>query len=159
MGVDPAYVCILQNLYAKQSAHVRVETDSREFSLSRGVKQGDPLSSLLFISILETCMRRLTTKWKMLNSRRVKSFFGLQVKDGRSLFNLRFADDLLLFATNRLDIGKMVQHLSTEALKFGLRLHLGKTKVLTNSTATGNSKGMLVDGKVVEVLPLSGVEN
>lgn len=46
--------------------------------------------------------------------------------------NLRFADDVLLVAANRTDVGKMIDDLKKEASKYGLRLHMGKTKVLTN---------------------------
>jgi len=44
---------------------------------------------------------------------------------------LRFADDVLLMAQSASDIKKMLVHLREEASKYGLTMHLGKTKVLT----------------------------
>ena len=51
------------------------------------------------------------------------------------LTNLRFADDVLLIARNKSDVGKMTKDLKVEARVFGLSLHAGKTKVLTNTTS------------------------
>ena len=47
------------------------------------------------------------------------------------LTNLRFADDVLLFASNPSNIFQVIHDLSKEASEFGLKLHMGKT-VLAN---------------------------
>ena len=52
-GVHPAYVDLLKVLYKDQSATVIAGCRSREFSLQRDVKQGDPISALLFIAVME----------------------------------------------------------------------------------------------------------
>eukprot|EP00959_Pyramimonas_sp_CCMP1952_P031117 652524-Pyramimonas_sp.AAC.1 len=46
------YIDFLQRLYDDQTATVRTDTNSRSFSLQRGVKQEDPLSSFLFDALL-----------------------------------------------------------------------------------------------------------
>ena len=50
--------------------------------------------------------------------------------DNDPLLNLRFADDVVLFATSAADTVKMTNELSREAAKCGLKLHIGKTVVL-----------------------------
>ena len=50
--------------------------------------------------------------------------------------NLRFADDVLLIACSQADIAKMIADLRSESAKYGLKLHLGKTRILTNSGRT-----------------------
>ena len=45
----------------------------------------------------------------------------------------RFAHELLLIATNRADVAKIIDALNTEPTKYGLKLHLGKMRDLTNS--------------------------
>ena len=53
-GVKPAYVRLLQRLYSQQrrnSSDLQKETDA--FPIKRGTKQGDPLSSLLFNTVLQ----------------------------------------------------------------------------------------------------------
>ena len=47
VGVADCYLNILQKLYSGQFAHVNAGIASREFSLLRDVKQGDPISGLL----------------------------------------------------------------------------------------------------------------
>ena len=62
------------------------------------------------------------------------AYFGMVVDDPKDpLTNLRFADDVILVATSRSDVSKMIADLSSEAGKYGLSLHMGKTKILTNS--------------------------
>ena len=52
-GVPLHYISLLRSLYKDQSAEVQGRSCSRSFSITRGVKQGDPFSALLFIAIME----------------------------------------------------------------------------------------------------------
>jgi hypothetical protein len=132
-GVHPGYVTILQHLYDNQVAYVSAGTASRQFGISRGVKQGDPISALLFVAVMEACFGNLKKAWNTANTRRTGHYFGLVIDDiADPLTNLRFADDVLLFAHSKHDIVKMIKHLRAESSRFGLSLHLGKTKILTN---------------------------
>ena len=47
------------------------------------------------------------------------------------LTNIRFADDVLIVVTSRPDVKKMIADVRREALTFGLKMHAGKTKILT----------------------------
>ena len=67
------------------------------------------------------------------------------------LLDLRFADDILLVSQSRSDAAKMVRDLANEACKFGLKLHPGKTKLLTNAhVETGEN--VKIDGLELNVL-------
>ena len=61
--VPPQYIRLLQSLYSDQSAAVKTDKLSRHFHIQRGVKQGDPLSSLLFNSLLEDIFSVLKRRW------------------------------------------------------------------------------------------------
>ena len=52
-GVKPAYVRLLQRLYRQQEGTVLTDKESDAFPIKRGTKQGDPLSSLLFNTVLQ----------------------------------------------------------------------------------------------------------
>ena len=117
-GVEEAYVEILQRLYREQTATVAAGTDSRPFPSMRGVKQGDPISGLLFICVMEICFRELT-KWAQLNRKRAGPYFGIVIDDEKDvLSNLRFADDVLLVASRLSDVKKMITHLTDSAAKY-----------------------------------------
>ena len=61
--------------------------------------------------------------------------------DHDCLTNLRFADDVLLFATSKEQLQKMMYEFKESTGKVGLRIHSGKTKVLSNqSSISPNSK-------------------
>ena len=133
LGVQRSYTSILMKLYEGQLATVVARTESRAFPLKRGVKQGDPISSLLFIAVMEAIFRRLKSKWMKLNARRSGDYYGIVVDDAVSpMTNLRFADDVLLLAKSKTDIRKMIVDLSTIASEYGLKIHMGKTVIMTN---------------------------
>ena len=62
-GVPAPYITLLQKFYNEQTATVRTDVNSRAFSIERGVKQGDPLSSYLFNALLEHVFRKLKPAW------------------------------------------------------------------------------------------------
>ena len=61
--VPSSYIGLLEKLYDNQTAHVKTDQHSRNFNISRGTKQGDPLSSLLFNCVSESVMRKVKAKW------------------------------------------------------------------------------------------------
>ena len=57
------------------------------------------------------------------------------------LTNLRFADDVMLFATSKEQIRKMMCDFKKATEKVGLRIHPDKTKILSNqSSINSNTK-------------------
>ena len=152
-GVPDQYVNLLKHLYGDQHGYVQAGVPSRSFRISRGVKQGDPISSLLFIAVTQACFSKLEDKWHKLNQRRAGLQFGIEIQPGcRNLTDLRFADDVLLFAQQRSDIEKMLQHLSHAAAGFGLEINFDKTKVLTWDAAASGSTSVRVGAHDVGIL-------
>ena len=89
-GVPDGYISLLDKLYTDQVGLVKTDRFSKLFSIEKGVKQGDPLSSLLFNCASEQLMRTLKSKW---SGKR----HGIPLKPrDEYLTNLRFADDNLL---------------------------------------------------------------
>ena len=117
-GVPHASLKLLASLYHDQVGVVQGQT----FPIKRGVKQGDVLSPLLFNAGLEYAMR----KWKL----RVQHC-GLHCADDELLTNVRYADDLMLYARSDTDLASMVESLVEELAALGLHLNTSKTKILT----------------------------
>ena len=108
-GLPCHYICILQRLYNGQKASVQAGVRSRSFAIERGVKQGDPISALLFIAVMQSCFEEMQKKWRSLDARRTRCKYGIELSSDLEdrLTNLRFADDVILAAQNQNDIKKI----------------------------------------------------
>lgn len=127
-GVAHGYIELLKRLYSQQAGTVRFDGKrSKKFEIQRGTKQGDPLSTLLFNSLLEHIFQQITTTWS-------RKKLGLEISLGVTeyLTNLRFADDVLLFGGSKQGMAKMMKDLSEVAASYGLQMHPDKSKILTN---------------------------
>ena len=85
LGVSRPYLKLLAALYCNQTGDVNGKT----FPIQRGVKQGYVISPLLFNAGLEHAMR----KWKL----RLQHC-GFDLGNGEIFTNVRYADDLMLYA-------------------------------------------------------------
>ena len=77
--------------------------------------------------------------------------------DHDCLTNLRSADDVLLFATSKEQLQKMIDEFKESAEKVGLRVQPGKTKVLSNqsSISRDSKKEMQIGDVKIEILTRS----
>ena len=119
-GVEREYLRLLSDLYTKQHGTVH---GSHSFSISRGVKQGDVLSSLLFNAGLESALRSF--KQRIGNS-------GIEVGAQERLTNVRYADDTVLYASSSGEAAYMLEILQEDLHSYGLNLNTSTTKILTN---------------------------
>ena len=103
-GIEPQCICLLRRIHAKQKATVLTDMESDVFEIKRGTKQGDPLSSLLFKTVLQIALKDDVTRWQKIKG------MGVCLGDSESdcLINLRFAGDLLLFSTSLGQLQKMM---------------------------------------------------
>lgn len=120
-GVETKYVRLLKTIYSQSTAKVKTEKVGQTFTLGRGVKQGDPISPKLFTCVLEEIFRKL--QWS--------SKCGITV-NGRRLTNLRFADDVVLFATSHKQLQQMLRELNEISKSTGLEMNFSKTQLMTN---------------------------
>ena len=126
-NIPQQYIRLLRCLYEDQTATVKTDTRSKPFHIERGVKQGDPLSSLLFNAVLEDIFQTLKTQWATRQ-------YGVRLGHTKAtcLTNLRFADDVLLVAGTLHQVTTMLADLRKAALPHGLELHPDKTYILSN---------------------------
>ena len=133
-------------LYSQQEGTVLTDKESDVFSIKRGTKQGDPLSSLLFKTVLQYSLKNDLDRWQ---ERRK----GIKLSDAAEdcLTNLRFADDVLLFSTSLNKLRDMLCEfkISTEAV--GLGIHPHKTKILSHQDKV-KAKEIDVDNIRIEIL-------
>ena len=103
-NIDHDYISLLKKIYGDQKASVQTDEESNVFEIRKGTKQGDPLSSLLFNTVLQHSLKDEIQRWQK------KKGMGIYLSDHDHdcLTNLRFADDVLLFATSKEQIRKML---------------------------------------------------
>ena len=145
-GIKPAYVRLLKRLYSHQKGTVLTDQESDVFPIKRGTKQGDPLSSLLFNTVLQYSLERDLRRWQ-------ESRKGIRLSDKTEdcLTNLRFADDVLLFSTSLERLRDMLCEFKTSTEAVGLGIHPDKTKILSNQDKE-KAKEITVDNIKIEVL-------
>ena len=144
-----AYVRLLQRLYSQQEGTVLTDKESDAFPIKRGTKQGDPLSSLLFNTVLQYSLENDLKQWQEKRK-------GIRLSDITEdcLTNLRFADDVLLFSTSLEKLREMLCEFKTSTEAVGLGIHPDKTKILSNQDKI-KAKEITVDNIKIEVLQKS----
>ena len=89
------------------------------------------MSSLLFNTVLQYALKNVIQKWQR------KKGMGIYLSDQERdcLTNLRFAGDVMLFATSKGQIQNMMCEFKKATEKVGLTIHPNKTKILSNENS------------------------
>lgn len=135
-GVPAVTREVILDLYRDCSTNV----GGGRINVTRGVKQGDPLSSVLFNLVLEMALSN------------VPENLGVMYCKHR-LFYMAFADDLVIVARSREALQELVNHASKELGHVGLELHPAKCKSLSivadqkrKTTFVDKSQNIAIDG-------------
>ena len=132
-GIEDVYIEILKDIYTDSSVTVHMHKESEKIRIKRGVRQGDTISPKLFTATLESIFRRLNWEKK-----------GVKV-DGEFLSNLRFADDIFLCTETPQELQQMLQELSDESRRMGLKKNIAKTKVMVVDSTPINVNNLLIE--------------
>ncbi|CAH2105470.1 unnamed protein product [Euphydryas editha] len=119
--IEPQYISVIKNIYGNCTCRITLESKGPEIAVKRGVRQGDPLSPTLFISVLENVFRHLD--WDRC---------GIIVK-GTHFNHLRFADDIVLVSESCKELQYMITTLHSASTQVGLNMNPSKTKIMTNT--------------------------
>ena len=98
------YVSLLRKIYKDQKASVQTDEESKIFDIQKGSEQGDPMSSLVLNTVLQYSLKEEILCWQK------KKGMGIYLSnhDRDCLTNLRFADYVMMFATSKEQIRKMM---------------------------------------------------
>ena len=126
----------MRNLYAGQEATVRTEHGTTDwFQIGKGVRQSCILLSCLFNFFAEYIMR---------NPGLEEAQAGIKIA-GRSINNLRYADDTTLMAESE-ELKRLLMKVKEESEKVGVKLNIQKTKIM----ASGPITSWQIDGETME---------
>ena len=114
-NVDHEYISLPRKIYRDQKASVQTDEESKIFDIQKGSKQGDPMSSLLFNTVLQYSLKDEIQRWQKEKGMGIY----LSDQDRDFLTNLRFADDVMLSATSKEQIQKMMNEFKKATEKVG----------------------------------------
>ena len=138
IGLDTKDIKLLQNLYWKQTACVRVETELSDYiNIKRGVRQGCVMSPDLFNYYSELILRNLEQER------------GLKV-GGHNITNIRYADDTILIAESEKDLQRLLDVVVRENDKRGLSLNYKKTECMVISKKGGIPCSLQINNNQIE---------
>lgn len=110
---------IFKTIYSKSKAKITLDKTSRTFNIEKGVRQGCPSSPNLFNCVLQSIF--LEMEWKG---------YGLDI-EGKTINNLRFADDIVIIAKSIEELKNMLEDLDRASQEKGLYMNMSKTKFMS----------------------------
>ena len=115
ISINEPCITILEDTYTDATAGGHMDNQvSEEIPLLRGVRQGDPISPILFTATTQEVFEIAHLEEKSINIDREK------------LSNLRFADDVALTTDDVKDMEHQLKTVNEESLKISLKIHKGK---------------------------------
>ena len=117
---------------------LELDMEQQTGSKGKGVRQGCILSPCLFNFYAEDIMR---------NSGLEEAQAGIKIA-GRSINNLRYADDTTLMAEKEEELKSLLMKVKEESEKVGLKLNIQKTKIMALSPITS----WQIDGETMETV-------
>ena len=122
-------------MYCNLRAHVQLDrsTTSAEFDIQRGVRQGDPISPLLFNNATRIVFQTLRDTW---DAKKLGTIIGSREDGTGRLNHVMFADDTTLVARSADALRQMIDDAMTELAKRGLALNVDKCFIQHNGADT-----------------------
>ena len=122
MNFGESFLTWVKILYTDiESCVINNGCTSKYFKVRRGVRQGDPLSALLFILAMEVLTVSVNHN---------KAISGLTIKD-TELKLVQYADDLTAILKDQCSLDSLLQEMKTFSKISGLKLNYSKTSALT----------------------------
>ena len=141
IGISGKMFEIIKFIYEKTSYSIIINDKlTPQSSRSKGIKQGDTLSTLLFNIYLNYLSEYIS-----------KDPNDPAIIDNTQLSSLMFADDLILFSSTNKGLQKCIDNLSQYCNKWNLTINLKKTKIVTFSkTGKIENTNYNIDGTNLE---------
>ncbi len=131
---------MIYKLYLNQEAVVRIDDgESEPGIIGRGVRQGCPLSPLLFSIYAEIMMKEVLEDMDE----------GIRV-GGRLVSDVRFADDQGMVSSSEAGLQRLMDSLNETAKKYDMKINIKKTKVMVVSKKEGEVVNIRLEGQRIE---------
>ena len=139
-NINKTLISLIEELYNQATSSVYLEGDFGEwFRTTVGVRQGCLLSPTLFNIFLERIMT------DALEGHEATVSIG-----GRTVSNLRFADDIDGLAGSEAELADLIRRLNESCSDYGMEISAEKTKIMTNSHANGLQNQITINGSILQ---------
>ena len=147
-GVDAEVVRYLKDLYKNQQAYVCLDSSSRSrlIAILRGVRQGDPMSPILFNNVTRKIFEELKAKWA---HKGLGTVVCCSATDKST--HAMFTDDTTLLASSRRAIISMIRDVRNSLAEHGLNLNMDKCLIQT-SCMDVQLQPLDVDGQMIPMV-------
>ena len=140
-NISTNLIRVIKNLYNKATSAVLFNSSIGDwFRTTVGVRQGCLLSPTLFNIFLERIMTDA-----------LEDHEGTVSIGGRTITNLRFADDIDGLAGEEEELANLVERLDKASTAYGMEISAEKTKLMTNNTSGINTE-IKVNGQKLETV-------
>ena len=140
IGVDWSDRRMISELYMNQEAVVRIAGGESDAAIiGRGVRQGCPLSPLLFSTCAEMIMKEV-----FVNVEEGIRVGGVLIKD------VKYADDQGIIANTEAGLQSMMDSLNITTKHGDMKINIKKTKAIVVSRNGGERVNITVEGQSVE---------
>ena len=120
LGVSSHFIEYIRNLYASGTTCLRVGAkQSGPLPVRRGVRQGDPMSPILFNLVMDLVLANLDPG------------LGVRLTANTKVNHLAFADDVVLVAETRMGLQALARQFESGLEKKGLRVNPTKSATLS----------------------------
>ncbi|WP_293675548.1 reverse transcriptase family protein, partial [Thiolapillus sp.] len=138
-NISTNLIQVIKNLYNKATSAILFNSSIGDwFRTTVGVRQGCLLSPTLFNIFLERIMTDT-----------VEDHEGTVSIRGRTITNLRFANDIDSLAGEEEELANLVEHLDKGTTAYSMEISAKKTKLMTNNTSGINTE-IKVNGQKLE---------
>ena len=143
-NISANFIRVIKNLYDKATSAVLFKSSIRDwFRTTFGVLQGCLISPTLFSIFLERIMTDT-----------LEDHEGTVSTGGRTIINIRFADDIDGVAGEEEELAKLVERLDKASTAYGMEISAEKPKLMTNNTSGINTE-IKVNGQKLETVTSS----